>query len=100
MPGARARPTCCVHHLFEEHVGRTPDALAVVCGAERWTYAELDARANRLACHLHALGVGPDVLVGICLQRSLDLVASILAVFKAGGAYLPLDPAYPRERLQ
>ena len=79
---------------------RTPDALALVCGDQQLTYAELNARANQLAHHLHSLGVGPELLVGVCLQRSLDLFVALLAVLKAGGAYVPLDPAYPAERLR
>jgi amino acid adenylation domain-containing protein len=86
--------------LFQAQQQRTPDAVAFICGDERITYAELNARANRLAHHLQALGVGPEVLVGLCIERSFDFVVALLAIFKAGGAYLPLDPAYPRERLE
>ena len=89
----------CLHELFEEQVGRTPEATALFFDEERLTYNELNARANRLARHLRALGVGPDALVGICMRRSPELVVAILAVLKAGGAYVPLDPAYPTERL-
>jgi amino acid adenylation domain-containing protein len=89
----------CLHQLFEAHAARTPEAEAVVCGAESLTYGELDRRANRLAHALRRLGVGPEVCVGVCLDRSADLVVSLLAVLKAGGAYVPVDPAYPRERL-
>jgi amino acid adenylation domain-containing protein len=89
----------CVHELFEEQAGRTPDAVALVCGAERLTYRELNARANRLAHHLRRLGVGPDVPVGVYLGRSSEIVVAILGVLKAGGAYVPLSPDYPRERL-
>ncbi|MDY6838555.1 MAG: amino acid adenylation domain-containing protein [Thermodesulfobacteriota bacterium] len=88
-----------VHQLFESQVERTPDAVAVVFGDQQITYDELNRRANRLAWYLRRLGVGPDVLVGICLERSLDMVAALLAVLKAGGGYVPLDPSYPRERL-
>ncbi|HUM03005.1 MAG TPA: MupA/Atu3671 family FMN-dependent luciferase-like monooxygenase [Thermoanaerobaculia bacterium] len=84
---------------IEEQVGKTPDAVAVVCGEESLTYRELDSRANRLAAHLQKLGVGPEELVGICLDRSLDLIVGLLGVLKAGGAYVPLDPEYPWERL-
>jgi len=84
---------------FEAEADRDPAASAIELQGERLTYAELDLRANRLAHHLRALGVGPDVLVGIGLERSADLVVAILATLKAGGAYLPLDPAYPDERL-
>jgi amino acid adenylation domain-containing protein len=89
-----------IHQLFEAQAERTPDAVAAVCEHDALTYAELNARANRLAHHLRALGVGPEVRVGICLHRSLDLLVSLLAVMKAGGAYVPLDPAYPAERLE
>ena len=78
----------------------TPDAIAVVHEDERLTYAELDARANQLAHRLQRWGVGPDVLVGLCVERSLEMVVGLLAVLKAGGAYVPLDPEYPAERLQ
>ncbi|HEX6292535.1 MAG TPA: amino acid adenylation domain-containing protein, partial [Herpetosiphonaceae bacterium] len=86
--------------LFEAQAARTPDAVAVVGGDRRLTYAELDARANQLAHHLRMLGVTPEVCVGVCLQRSPELVVGLLGILKAGGAYVPLDPAYPRERLQ
>jgi amino acid adenylation domain-containing protein len=88
-----------IHSLFEAHVARTPDAVAVVDEGRSLTYRELDACANRLAHHLRRLGVGPDQLVAVCLDRCLDLVVGLLAVLKAGGAYLPLDPANPAERL-
>jgi amino acid adenylation domain-containing protein len=88
-----------LHELFEEQVARTPDAVAVEFGHERLGYGELNAQANRLARHLRTLGVGPDVLVGLCIDRSPDMVLGMLAIMKAGGAYVPLDPAYPRERL-
>ncbi len=89
----------CIHQLFEAQAGRTPDSVAVIFEDERLTYDRLNRRANQLARHLRALGVGPDTLVGIFMHRSLDVVISILGVLKAGGAYVPLDPAYPRERL-
>ncbi|WP_420965461.1 non-ribosomal peptide synthetase [Bradyrhizobium sp. B120] len=89
----------CLHELFERQAGRTPEAAAVVHGNGRLTYRELDTRANQLAHHLRGLGVGPDVLVGICIERSLEMVVGLLAVLKAGGAYLPLDPDYPPARL-
>jgi amino acid adenylation domain-containing protein len=89
----------CAHHLFEAQAGRTPDAVAVVYGEEHLTYAELNAHANRLAHHLRELGVGPEALVGLCAERSLDLMIGILAILKAGGAFVPLDPSYPRDRL-
>ena len=89
----------CAHQLFEDQVERTPDALAVVFEDQRLTYAELNQRANQLAHHLQTLGVQPETLVGICLERSPEMIVSVLAVLKAGGAYLPLDPTYPPERL-
>jgi amino acid adenylation domain-containing protein len=92
-------PSLCLHQLFEQQVERTPDAVALVYQEEQLTYAELNARANRLAHHLLGVGVGADSLVGILMGRSLEMVISLLAVLKAGGAYLPLDPAYPAERL-
>ena len=92
-------PPKCLHELFEEQVERTPDAVAVVFEESRLTYRELNARANQLAHHLQGLGVEPEVLVGICAERSLDLVVGLLGILKAGGAYLPLDPSYPPERL-
>ncbi|HBL31161.1 MAG TPA: non-ribosomal peptide synthetase, partial [Acidobacteria bacterium] len=88
-----------VHELFEEQAERTPEAVAAVCGEERIDYRGLDLLANRLANRLVALGVGPEVMVGVCLGRSLDLLVATLAVLKAGGAYVPLDPAFPGERL-
>ncbi|HEX7186485.1 MAG TPA: amino acid adenylation domain-containing protein [Thermoanaerobaculia bacterium] len=89
----------CVHLWVEEQVARTPEALAVIDGGRRLTYAELNARANRLAHGLRHLGVRPESLVGICVERSLEMVVAALAVLKAGGALVALDPAYPRERL-
>lgn len=88
-----------VADLFEAAAEARPGAVAVVAGDTSLTYGDLDARANRLAHHLQARGVGPDVLVGVCLPRSLDLAVALVAVLKAGGACVPLDPAYPRERL-
>ncbi|HEX8558916.1 MAG TPA: amino acid adenylation domain-containing protein, partial [Pyrinomonadaceae bacterium] len=89
----------CVHELFEAQAARTPDAAAVVSEEGRVTYRELNERANRLARALRRRGVGAESLVGVCLGRGADLVAALLGVLKAGGAYLPLDPEYPRERL-
>jgi amino acid adenylation domain-containing protein len=89
----------CIHGLFEAQARRTPDAVAVECGDDLLTYAALDARANRLAWHLRAAGVVPDTLVGLCVERSIDRVVALLAILKSGGAYLPLDPDYPRERI-
>jgi len=84
---------------FEAEVERRPEAEAVVCGAARLSYGEVNRRANQLAHHLRGLGVGPESLVGICLERTVEMVVGILGIVKAGGAYLPLDPAYPTERL-
>ena len=89
----------CIHELFEEQVTRTPKEIAVISEADRLTYEELNRRANQLAHYLKARGVGPEVLVGICIERSLEMVVGLLGILKAGGAYLPLDPAYPSERL-
>ncbi len=87
-----------VHELFEIQAHRTPDAVAIVCNNETMTYEELDHRANELAANLRRLGVGPDMTVGVCLDRSLDLMAALLAVWKVGGAYLPIDPCSPAAR--
>lgn len=92
-------PNQCLHALFEAQVRRSPDAVAVVCGDAQLTYGELNRRANQLAHHLQSLGVGPEVLVGLCMERSLEMVIGLLGILKAGGAYVPLDPAYPAERL-
>ena len=89
----------CVHHLFEEQAAKTPLAVAAELAEQRLTYGELDQHANQLAHHLLKLGVGPDVRVGICMERSPELLVALLGVLKAGGAYVPLDPAYPQERL-
>ncbi|MEH2030403.1 MAG: amino acid adenylation domain-containing protein [Nostoc sp.] len=89
----------CIHHLFDAQVERTPDAVAVVFEDEQLTYWELNARANQLAHYLQALGVKPEVLVGICVESSLEMIIGLLAILKAGGAYVPLDPMYPPERL-
>jgi amino acid adenylation domain-containing protein/non-ribosomal peptide synthase protein (TIGR01720 family) len=89
----------CLHSLIEAQVARTPDAEAVRFEDTALSYAQLDARANQLARHLRSLGVGPETRVGVCLERSLELVVALLGVLKVGGAYVPLDPAYPRERL-
>lgn len=96
----RAAEAECVHRLFERRVDVAPHAPALTSGDETITYAELEARANRLAARLVELGVARDGLVGIALERSIDLVVAVIAVHKAGGAYVPLDPAYPRDRLR
>ncbi len=88
-----------LHDLVEEQAARTPDAVAVEIGEAAVTYAELDRRANRLARFLAGLGAGPDVPVGVCLERSVEMVVALLGVLKAGGAYVPLDPDYPAARL-
>src|SRR5258708_5949342 len=89
----------CIHQLFEEQVERTPEAVAVVFENQQLTYRQLNRRANQLAHHLQRLGVGPDELVGLCVERSLDMVVGLLGILKAGGAYVPLDPGFPAERL-
>ncbi|HET7464986.1 MAG TPA: amino acid adenylation domain-containing protein, partial [Longimicrobium sp.] len=90
----------CIHHLFEDQAARVPDALALACGGVQLSYAELNRRANRLAHHLRARGVGPDARVAICLERGPAMVVALLAVLKAGGAYVPRDPNYPGQRLR
>jgi amino acid adenylation domain-containing protein len=89
----------CIHQLFETQVEKTPEATAVSFEEQRLSYAELNARANQLAHYLYGLGVRPEERVGICLERSLEMVVGLMGVLKAGGAYLPLDPAYPAARL-
>jgi amino acid adenylation domain-containing protein len=93
-------PPACVHGEFERQAARTPGRVAVRSGGAALTYEEVERRANQLAACLRSLGVGPDGLVGICLPRGVDLVVAMLAALKAGGAYLPLDPAYPRPRIE
>jgi amino acid adenylation domain-containing protein len=92
-------PHRCLHELVEEVVAARPEARAVLCGEQVLSYGELDRRANRLAWRLRELGVRPEARVAVCLDRSADLVVALLGVLKAGGAYMPLDPAYPPERL-
>jgi len=89
----------CIHQLFERQVERTPTAIAVEFQDQRMTYYELNHRANQLAHYLQRQGVGPEVLVGVCIERSLEMLVGILGVLKAGGAYVPLDPQYPRDRI-
>ena len=92
-------PSATLPELFAAQVAKTPDAVAVVFEDESLSYGELDARANQLAHHLRALGVGPETVVGLCVERSLEMMVGLLGILKAGGAYLPLDPGYPHERL-
>ncbi len=91
--------TVCLHELFEQQVERSPEAVAVVFEGQRLSYRELNEQANQLAHYLRAEGVGPDVVVGLCVERSVEMVVGIIGILKAGGAYLPLDASYPQERL-
>jgi amino acid adenylation domain-containing protein len=91
-------PEKCIHQLFEEQAERTPEAVAVIHEDEQVTYRELNERANRLANHLQSLGVGPETLVGICVERSVEMMVGLLGILKAGGAYVPIDPQHPRGR--
>jgi amino acid adenylation domain-containing protein len=88
-----------LHQLFEEQTQRTPNAVALIFGHERLTYRELNRRADRLASYLRRIGVGPEELVGVCMERSVEMIVGLLGILKAGGAYVPLDPVYPSERL-
>ena len=92
-------PAICAHELFEQQVSRDPDAVAVVGGGKSLTYRELNQRANQVANYLRKRGVGPDVLVGVCLRRTPEMVVALLGVWKSGGAYVPLDSSYPEDRL-
>ncbi len=96
---AQYRKDHCIHQLFELQVDRTPHDAAVVFENESLTYGELHARSNQLASYLVKLGIAPEALIGICVERSLDMVVGLLGILKAGAAYVPLDPAYPNERL-
>ena len=98
--GQQAEPERLLHELFEQQVERTPDQVALVFEDEKLTYGELNERAEQLAQQLRELGVGPEVLAGIFMERSIEMVVAILGILKAGGAYLPLDPSYPPERLR
>ncbi|HEY1352292.1 MAG TPA: amino acid adenylation domain-containing protein [Ktedonobacteraceae bacterium] len=89
----------CLHELFEAQVVRHPRALALISADQQLTYAQLNARANQLAWYLQSLGVGPEVIVGLCVERSVEMVVGLLGILKAGGAYAPLDPTYPKARL-
>jgi amino acid adenylation domain-containing protein len=93
-------PQLCVHELFARQAASTPEAVAAECQGRSVSYRELNFRSNQLAHYLRKLGVGPEMRVGICLERNLEMVIGLFGILKAGGAYLPLDPAYPRERLQ
>jgi len=88
-----------IHELFEAQAALRPGSVAVVCGEQQLTYHELNARASQLARHLRNLGVGPEALVGLCAEPSLEMIVGLVGILKAGGAYVPLDPSYPRERL-
>lgn len=90
----------CIHQLFEQQAQLTPSHVAVECEAEKLTYTELNRRANQLAHYLRSFGVGPEVIAGVCMKRSSELSVGLLGILKAGGAYLPLDPSYPRQRLE
>jgi amino acid adenylation domain-containing protein/non-ribosomal peptide synthase protein (TIGR01720 family) len=96
---SKLQPPRCIHHRFEAQVDRTPDAIAVTFGEQRFSYRDLNQRANQLAHYLQAHGVAAGTLVGLCVDRSIDLVIGILGILKAGGAYVPLDPAYPQAHL-
>jgi amino acid adenylation domain-containing protein len=96
---ARYEPQFCLHELFERQVERTPDGVALVFENQHLTYRELNARANQLANYLRGLGVGPETVVGLYAERSLELVMGMIGILKAGGAYLPIDPIYPKERI-
>lgn len=89
----------CIHQLFEAQVTQNPDSVAVIFNNQKLTYRLLDRQANQIARYLQKLGVGADVLVGLCVDRSLEMIVGILGILKAGGAYVPLDPTYPKERL-
>src|SRR6185503_13233886 len=89
-----------LHEVFEVRVREAPNRIAVCTLDEQITYGDLDIRANRLSQKLRALGVGPDMLVGLCVDRSIDMIVGLLAILKAGGAYLPIDPTYPSKRIE
>jgi amino acid adenylation domain-containing protein len=98
-PAAEELQQACLHTLFEAQAEQTPEAVAVTYGDLQVTYAELNGRANQIARHLQRRGVGPEVLVGLCMERSVEMIVGLLGILKAGGAYVPLDPSYPTERL-
>ncbi|MEW6736493.1 MAG: amino acid adenylation domain-containing protein, partial [Acidobacteriota bacterium] len=89
----------CIHKLFEEQVAYTPTAIAITFKQQQLSYQELNARANQLAHYLISLGIQPEMLVGVCLDRSLEMIVALLGILKVGGVYLPLDPSYPKDRL-
>jgi len=91
--------TRCLHELFEAQVERTPDAIAIVFENQQLSYQALNARANQLAHSLKKQGVKPEVLVGLCIERSIEMIVGLLGILKAGGAYVPLVPTYPKARL-
>ena len=92
-------PQVCVHELFEQQASLHPDSIALVFEDRQLTYRELNERANQVAHYLQKRGVGPEVLVGVCLERCPEMLIALLGIWKAGGAYVPLDPAYPTDRL-
>ncbi len=89
----------CIHTLFERQIEKTPDAVAIVFGEQQISYQELNQHANHLAHYLQLAGVGPDMLVGICMNRSVNMIVALLGILKAGGGYVPIDPSYPEERM-
>ncbi|MCM3338072.1 non-ribosomal peptide synthase/polyketide synthase [Paenibacillus sp. MER TA 81-3] len=98
--GLKTEHAVCIHHLIQVQAASTPHAEAFIDGEERLTYEEVDRKSNQMAHYLRKLGVGPEVLVGVCMERSSTLLIALLGILKAGGAYVPLDPAYPKERLR
>lgn len=99
LPVTERQNALLIHQLFEKQVERTPEAIAVICGEQSISYDELNRRANHLAHYLQKLGVGPEVLVGLCVDRSVELIIGLLGIFKSGGTYVPIDPEYPPARL-
>ena len=96
---AHSSPQACIHQLFEDQVSKTPESIAVTFQGHHLTYAALNERANRLAHYLRAKGVGPEVMVGLCMERSWEALVGLLGIMKAGGVYVPMDPEYPTDRL-
>ena len=96
----RLPPDKCIHQPFEERAERTPKAIALEFEDKRLSYRELNQKANQLAHYLINLGIGPEKLAGICVERSIEMVVGLLGILKAGAAYVPLDPTYPKERLR